>query len=197
MRRYVALLAALLCLAVAGCSTDSAAGGTSTTVTTSPTSAPTASPEPPTASTSTSPDEPQPPHMPALAKKKSTAGAKAFVRYYATLVNFAWRSGDTTDLRSLGEAQCDACSAAVKNIGAVSRSGGYKHGAEWQPRGLVAIHGEPPASPIVSVAVHVTHGKYRPSKHARVRTIRPTTTLLDFHLTWERQGWHIILVAVS
>jgi Family of unknown function (DUF6318) len=155
------------------------------------------SPSPSRSVSTKAPKSPAAPKMPPAARKLSSAGAKAFVRYYAVLVNSAWASGDTKELRAVGTTQCDACSAAVHAIERVVRAGGYKHGAAWHPHSLVVISGQRHVAPIVSVSVQVDRGMFRPAERARTRVIDPSMTLLDFHLLWRQGGWRVGAVTTS
>ncbi|MDQ3308254.1 MAG: DUF6318 family protein, partial [Actinomycetota bacterium] len=118
MRRApVAALAALVCsAALAGCTEDSSAGPTTVTSpgtsTNSPTTAEPTTSTPSTPSTpSTSPTDPAPPVMPALAKERSTAGAKAFVRYAIDALNYGYLEGRSDAFKTVSDSVCAVCSA--------------------------------------------------------------------------------------
>ena len=80
MRRAVAAAVVVgVCLAGTSCTDDSGVAPPSTP-------GRTATADPPTASGPTE----GPPELPEAAKAKTTAGAKAFVRYYVDVLNYSW-----------------------------------------------------------------------------------------------------------
>ena len=110
-------------------------------------------------------DRPQPPEFPALAKENSQAGAKAFIRYYADLINYSWAAGDTDSLRSVASKECKGCLAAADGIDEVIADGGYRRGADWSPRGFFVVPLQPATEPIVNVAIHVSQREIPRVKH--------------------------------
>ncbi|WP_370894902.1 DUF6318 family protein [Janibacter sp. GXQ6167] len=79
--------------------TSSSTSGTATSGTTSPTSGESAAPD-----------------LPEAATKNTKAGAMAFAEFYTVQVGEAFRTGDTTALKALGESNCVACKALVDGI---------------------------------------------------------------------------------
>src|SRR5688572_6597260 len=91
--------AAVVCwLALTACDGDSSANPDETTAPSTTSSTPTA----------TSPTAPTAPVMPALAKQKSEAGAKAFIRYFAEVLNYSWASLESRDLTAMSARECEA-----------------------------------------------------------------------------------------
>jgi hypothetical protein len=118
-------LASALALALIGCSADAdprAAPSATTPTTPSPTS-------PSASATTAEPKGPTEPSLPPGAKASNRAGAEAFVRYYVELVNFAGRTGDTTELerRSSGCSSCDNLVSAFRTT--------YAQGGHYETRG--------------------------------------------------------------
>lgn len=70
------------------------------------------------------PSTPTPPTMPPEARGTSAASAKAFVRFYVEMINFATSSGDIEALRALDDGSCRSCAAVAKRINDVYDSGG-------------------------------------------------------------------------
>ena len=140
-----------LTLALSACSTPPTPSPEPTSSGTSSTSgSPTSAPPPtssaaPTASTPPAPDTAyQPatptspaknvpkPVMPALAKEKSEAGQKAFIKYWLETYNYAFDSGDVGPLRAASASDCDYCSKAVKGVDVLR-----KQNATWRVGGGV------------------------------------------------------------
>lgn len=114
---YAAAVAAVLCLAVAGCSPDEEPGGSSPTVTPTPTA-------------TTTDAAPAPPELPAAATKKTAAGAEAFVKYYWAVVDYSQANGTTELLASLDTPECNLCRTGLEHLEKVFAAGGlFKVGA--------------------------------------------------------------------
>lgn len=111
-RCRLALGATLLAGAVALSACD---GGSDPTVSTAPTLASTTAPTtstssaPPTTATAPPSYVPIAPTYPSVSKKRTRAGAEAFVRYYFDAVNYAWTKPDASILAGLGEDTCNSC----------------------------------------------------------------------------------------
>ncbi|HWJ67560.1 MAG TPA: DUF6318 family protein [Nocardioides sp.] len=60
--------------------------------------------------------KPTEPALPNAATKATEAGARAFIKYYFDLINYAQATGDVGALRSLSGPNCDACAGITKNL---------------------------------------------------------------------------------
>ena len=139
MRRALAA-AAVLALALVGCTDD---GQSPTSTTSSP---------PPTGHTSTTPtsttSDPsdEPPVLPDAAKAQTTAGAKAFVRHYADVLNYAWLNS----IQALAQYLATRLARSAMLIRKVARDAAAKAanrlGGEWtviEPSVFLASFNEP------------------------------------------------------
>lgn len=195
MRRApVAALAALVCsAALAGCTEDSSAGPTTVTSPGTSTSAPTtAEPTTSTRSTpSTPPTDPAPPVMPALAKERSTAGAKAFVRYAIDALNYGYLEGRSDAFKTVSDSVCAVCSALQSNIDRIERSGGHQVGGDWSLSAIDKVPSGVPNEPILIAEVTVAAGWTTPSANAPREKIRPADMFYEFHLHWVADEWQL------
>lgn len=82
----------------------------------------------PSASPSTSPVAPV---MPAAAKKRTKAGAEAFVTFYVTILNYAGTHGETAGLRDIALPTCIKCKALADGIDDIYSRGGHINGGGW------------------------------------------------------------------
>ena len=71
------------------------------------------------------------PVLPEAAKANTEAGAKAFVHYWAEVLNHALTTGDTSLLKTLSAPTCHTCAAVAKVLDSTYASGGYFQGGEW------------------------------------------------------------------
>jgi hypothetical protein len=121
-RTRLVAIAALVAALAAGC------GG-----------APTAKFVPPSSSsvpsdpTTTSAADVTPPVMPDLAKQHTVAGAKAFVKYYWAVANYAQTRLDPSPLEALADKQCAGCQGASAFVREVSRLHGCVIGGATMP----------------------------------------------------------------
>jgi hypothetical protein len=113
----VACVAALL-LTASSCSDDPYGTLPPTTPATSPPS----TTSPPTSN----PTSPPAPTLPALATQDSPAGAESFARFWLTALDYAYQTGNTKPLRSLGN--CRGCIALADSVDMVYNKGGHIDG---------------------------------------------------------------------
>jgi hypothetical protein len=98
--------------------------------TTNPEPAP-LSPPATTSPTPTTTTSPTPPPLPHTAKRTSTASAKAFVRHYFDVINYAIRTGKTAQVRRLGTQSCVSCQAIARNVEKVYGAGEQAKTRGW------------------------------------------------------------------
>lgn len=118
LRRSAVALVAALCLSVvaAGCSDDSEPEA-DPEPTPSETSSTSSSPSPSETQTSEEPDpEPTPPTLPTAAEGSGDKAARAFARYWLSMVNYAEHTGDVQPLDELHASYCGACDGGVAQV---------------------------------------------------------------------------------
>lgn len=77
---------------------------------------------------------PTPPALPAAAKRNTKAGAKAFVRHYIDLINYAQATGSTAHLAQAESKACGSCKNGRHYLNGVYRPGGEIIGGAWKIR---------------------------------------------------------------
>jgi hypothetical protein len=182
MRRAIgaAVTSAVCCLALGSCSSDA---GTATPARASSSSPRTASVSPDTSG------RPTEPVMPALAKQHSTAGAKAFIRYFVTVLNYSHRAHSTDRLRTLSADDCLVCTVIARSIDAMHRSGGQQTGAEWNCLNVASLPRTDPRGRNFVAQIHIRAGKTQRSRGAVTQTIRQRVVHDDFFLLWRAGTW--------
>jgi hypothetical protein len=119
----LALLTPTALLGLTGCAGSANPAPPSTAApTTAPITAPTAVASGPAAAA------PTPPAMPGAARAHTRAGAKAFVRYFWDVVDYAQATGDTSPITSISVPGCRGCEGGRRGIDAVYRAGGVIRG---------------------------------------------------------------------
>lgn len=119
MRRISTTLIGLALLALSACSgsADPSPPAPSPSATTqTPTPTPSPSPTPPT--------------MPDAARAHTKAGAKAFVRHFWDVVDYAQQSGETAPVNALTLPGCGGCEGGVRGIDRVYDAGGTIRGGQ-------------------------------------------------------------------
>ena len=119
MRRALGAAAVAACLVgVGGCSSgeaDSAPSPTSSSST--PSETPSASPSPTAVA----------PTMPPEAAERTAAGAEAFVRHWFEVLEYAYATGDASELRQYSAENCASCNRFLERIeGEYARGGSFE-----------------------------------------------------------------------
>lgn len=110
-------------------------------------------PSSPSASASSSPEQTSAPTLPPEAKGTSAKAAKAFVRYYVQLINFATVTGSTQGLQSASGAGCKSCSDVVDRINSVYGAGGRIQSDGWRINSIKIVPGQPRSRPVIDVGI--------------------------------------------
>lgn len=179
MRRTLGLGIVVGLLALAGCDGDPEA-----------TPPPTPTSESPTSTIATEPAG-GPPVMPALAREKSAAGAKAFVRYYVKVINDAYASGLTGALRNHSSTECAPCLAVAHVIDDRSQEGGSQVGGEWTLKALSLGPSESKRHHSFVVQIRQSSGRWRATKDSKPQPIRAGTSGFVFTTRWTDRRWRI------
>ncbi|GAA1926668.1 DUF6318 family protein [Nocardioides marmoribigeumensis] len=93
---------------------------------------PAAAPPPSASSSPTSSAAPSgPPTLPAAAKGTTPAAAKAFVRYYVSLINYTSDNLDSAEMARRSEAQCKTCRLIFRIVRNMNEAGRRYEGGHW------------------------------------------------------------------
>jgi hypothetical protein len=182
MRRAIgaAVTSAVCCLALGSCSSHA---GTATPARASTSSPRTASVSP---DTSRRPTEPV---MPALAKQHSTAGAKAFIRYFVTVLNYSYSIPISGPLRHVSAQECHVCQTLARGLDALRQSRGSQAGGRWKVIRVFRIASDRASRPRYLLEINVARGSFKTSDHSRARPIHPQTVTDQVELRRVANGW--------
>lgn len=183
-RAVVSALISGLCLTLAACSHDQAAGPVDPPGNTTGSSLTT-----PTTTTPSDPAKDAPPVMPALAKQKSTAGAKAFTEYYIDVLNYSYLATSTKRLRAISSEDCAVCNYIAKAIDEMRRRGGQQKGAGWSVLNVASLPRSGPLQFNVVAHIKIAAGSMRRSRGAKIQDIRAERVYDDFYLVWRNDSW--------
>ncbi len=189
MRRAVsvAVMAAVCAMTLGACSHDEPAG---------PRTPLTSGPADPPSSSATSPSTTPPsngaPTMPALAKKETTAGAKAFVRYYIEVLNDATRTQMTARLAAKSASDCRVCHNIISSIRRAQAHHGYQKGGIWHPVTVYLAPGGTHTSPQLLAEIQVSPGVWRAYARSKLHRIKAQKVHDQFRLTWLAPGGWLV-----
>lgn len=183
MRRGLAVIAAgVACAVLASC--DGAPGQPQPTVVSRSsavtlTSGTTTSRPPPT--TSPSPDVPV---LPAAAKEKSPAGAKAFVRYYVDVLNQAFAEVNPRLLAERSARGCSGCGALLTVLRKMQAAGGGQSGGDWRVLRIAPTSNDARTFRFV-IHVEIQAGSSKRSADAAPRKIEGREAFDEITLRWQ------------
>lgn len=154
-------------------------------------------PEPPPVeaapSPSPSPTEPttEPaPTMPAEAQGTSRAAAKAFVRHWIAVLNYAGPNGDAEAIRSISSQDCAACTGIADFIEDVHQAGGTIEGDGWRPRRMTVVS-ETQQEMVLDVLTVVTEQRVRTEPAAKVKTFPGGDRVKTFWVSRVNGAWTV------
>jgi Family of unknown function (DUF6318) len=192
MRRALAAAAVLafaLSPVLAGCTDDDGQSPTPTD------SSPPPSGHTTTPGSTTSDPADEPPVLPDAAKAQTTAGAKAFVRYYADVLNYAWLNLDPKRLDDISADGCKVCNAIVQSIDKAAKEGGYQHGGQWTVTKTTDIPDSFEDRVSIITAISIAQGSWRQTASDRVRRIAPSNVTDQFLVIWTDNRWRTLDVS--
>jgi hypothetical protein len=151
---------------------------------------------PPLESTSTSPTpSPSPtptaaaPTLPADAQGISEAAAKAFVRHWIDVLNYAGQSGDHHAIREVSGSSCTACAAIADFIEQINANGGQIDGDGWAVRDVKVVDLAPGKSATIDVLTWVNVQHVRSSAESEVQRFPGGRRLKTFWLASRDSNW--------
>ena len=129
--------------------------------------------------------------LPPEARGTSKAAAKAFVRHWVDVLNYAGPSGDTQALRELSYEDCAACSAIADFIDEVHEAGGEISGEGWEVQTAQVVSGERGRDVVVDAQVRVHPQQVRIARHGRTKSFDGGNRLKTFWLSAKAGSWAV------
>lgn len=137
------------------------------------------------------------PQLPDVARKRTSAGAEAFARYYLRLVVYALNEGRPRALEARSTAGCVGCSALVGQVRDAKREGGgFRHDGLRVVR-VVETTDSRPKRPAFEIDVRQGAWRRLDSQGAVVdsNSAQPVTQLLQ--LVWVAGEWRVARYAMG
>jgi hypothetical protein len=127
--------------------------------------------------------------MPAAAKGKGRPAAKAFVRYYIDLINYAESTGDAAALGPLVTSECRDCADLRRKIASTYRDGGWFKTSGWVPSVVAVVRRSEQAT--VMTAIRSPEQRYKPSTAEPVERIDASRFTMEFALKRTKGHWFV------
>lgn len=132
------------------------------------------------------------PSLPPEAEGTSPTAAKAFVRHYVDLVNYAMATGDTGPMQAASAPNCESCGAVIQNINDLYRAGGYLKGDGWKITQLRALASKPNGETVVQAGVLVSPQDRYGSKRAKPEEFEGGLQAMTFRLGRHDSDWMVL-----
>jgi hypothetical protein len=130
--------------------------------------------------------------MPSAAQGTSAKAAKAFVRYWVSLLNYAGATGDSGGLKAASASKCSECHAVIDTIEKVHAAGGYFKGDGWSVRTLKYQPFQPRRKPVLIVGVHIAAQQVAQTASAKPRKFKGGNRSMIFRLAHHDGTWVLL-----
>jgi hypothetical protein len=129
--------------------------------------------------------------MPAEAKGTSEAAAKAFVRHWIDVLNYAGPAADAEALRQVSHPDCAACNAIADFIEKTAGAGGEIKGDGWSVRTLELVTLDEHESAVIDVEAAVSPQQVRTDSDSNIRTFAGGRRVKTFWLVSSEGAWRV------
>ena len=120
------------------------------------------------------------PKKPDRLSENSAMAAEDFARYFIGVAQYAWNSGDTTELRAISYEGCEFCKSMYAVIEERKADGGWSNNLEYKITQLESAVSHPDLADHYLVTMHIrftTQGTYTGSKLVEGTDLRQTVTI--------------------
>lgn len=133
---------------------------------------------------------PVPPSTPASIGEDTPEAAEEFARYFVAVAEYAWNSGDTTELRAISTSDCEMCTTMADAVDGVARAGGWTQGMRYEITEVEPPIEHPNAEGTHVFVVHVTTQAERTYDGGTVGSIAEHQELIELHACRPRGEWN-------
>lgn len=129
------------------------------------------------------------PTPPASITEDTPEAAEDFARYFVAVAEYAWNSGDTTELRAISTEDCEMCTSMADAVDHVERAGGWTIGMRYDIT-EVEPPVEHPEEPGVQVFIlHATTNARMTYDGHETKPIVAHRELIELHTCRSANGW--------
>lgn len=131
------------------------------------------------------------PTPPASITEDTPEAAEDFARYFVAVAEYAWNSGDTTELRAISTADCEMCTSMADAVDRVQGAGGWTIGMRYDIT-EVEPPVEHPRKPNAQVLVlHVTSSSETSYDGSTLGRSQLDRELVEAHLCRVDSEWRL------
>jgi hypothetical protein len=128
------------------------------------------------------------PSMPPPAQKNDEQGATTFASYWLEMIDYGYRTLDTTPLLGLAAPSCRACSEFVAQLERDKAAGFHYEGGRIHFRSAQPT-GTRPEKSTVTVLFDQDELKVLDRENKTMETVPANRTIFVFDLSWSGGGW--------
>lgn len=129
------------------------------------------------------------PTPPASITEDTPEAAEDFARYFVAVAEYAWNSGDTTELRAISTSDCGLCQGLIDDIGQDTDSGGWTKNLVYQITEVETPVAHPDKLGAFAVLLHVTTHADAIYDGISLSSIDPHDELIELHTCIGSEGW--------
>ena len=124
---------------------------------------------------------PVPPSTPASIGEDTPEAAEEFARHFVSVAEYAWNSGDTTELRAISTSDCEMCTSMADAIEARYSAGGWSSGLEYEVTETEHAVEHPALEDGLIVVMHVTANALATYDGSRISSFNNIHDLIELH----------------
>lgn len=129
------------------------------------------------------------PTPPASITEDTPEAAEDFARYFVAVAEYAWNSGDTTELRAISTADCEMCTSIAEDIDDRTAKGGWSQGLTYDITETEPAILHPDDDSVRVVVLHVTTKVEATYTGSELRGPRNSDELVEIHSCPSGSGW--------
>lgn len=131
------------------------------------------------------------PTPPASITEDTTEAAEEFARYFVAVAEYAWNSGDTTELRAISTADCEMCTAIAEDIDDRTAKGGWSQGLTYDITETEPAILHPDDASIRVVVLHISTSGVSTYDGSQVSPLSVRHELVEVHTCPGVGGWQV------
>lgn len=129
------------------------------------------------------------PTPPASITEDTPEAAEEFARYFVAVAEYAWNSGDTTELRAISTEDCDLCQGVIDDIQKDADKGGWTRDLLYQITEVETPVSHPDKPGAFAIVVHVSTRADVIYDGVSLSSIDPHDELIELHTCLGSEGW--------
>lgn len=129
------------------------------------------------------------PTPPTSITEDTPEAAEEFARYFVAVAEYAWNSGDTTELRAISTEDCEMCTSMADAVDRRQAAGGWTHGLAYDVTEVEPAVSHPDIPSTQIMVVHVTVSGDSAYDGTNLLDYDVLRDLLEVHACPSDSGW--------